>query len=579
MRYYRVMPSHSQRRLRLSTLLAVVGLCSLLALPALGSQLYFRHDDASFVLLSARFHGSWLAVFSTDPDVNTWGTLGGLSGYYRPTAYLLALGLIRTFNANAAVLMALAGAAMAGAIALFYVAARAVADPRRATIALYVALFAGTTLLYQSFRLVVPWGYLEIMAALACMLAGAQRRSTALILLGGLFWVLSSSRQSALLLVPLVVVTALATVPSLTKAWPSPAAALRRFALLLGPFALAIAVMLIVGGLSRGSGGMSADPAYLAQRYRFYADTLFGGPRALLLVPVFYNALLLRRRPVGNGRSVAAGLSLSVLALSCAATVIVGLVSALGPLALLVAGALGARRDRTLLVGVVWFCVGFSIYLVPAYYHQAYSLEAFLGLALTTACCTPLLARDLWATATSLWSAGRMVRGVMLTGAVIALVLCAVGGLATGPRAFASARAAVTGLVDNNRTFQQSVAYLSALDTGGDATVLAFSNRQRGLSNADWRSRGLTYRATVVPVMDLPEIQDLLDALRGPGLTFVPYGRPGHVSVPADRPLYGLAFGEAEAEEMAQSWAATEVAHIANGDATTTIFRLRAPKP
>lgn len=113
-----------------------MALCSLLALPAIGSQLYFRHDNASFILFPARFHGWWLGVFSTDPSVNTWGKLSGMAGYYRPTAYLQALALVRIFHANAGVLMALAGATMAGAVALNYVVVRIIAGPSEAVIAL-----------------------------------------------------------------------------------------------------------------------------------------------------------------------------------------------------------------------------------------------------------------------------------------------------------------------------------------------------------------------------------------------------------------------------------------------------------
>jgi len=563
-------------RPRPSTIFAILGFCSLLALPAIGSQLYFRHDDSSFILFSARFHGSLLHVFSTDPSVNIWGNLKGMSGYYRPTAYLQALALVRIFHANAGVLLALAGATMAGAVALYYVVVRIVAGPSKAVIALYIALFGGITLLYQSFRLMVPLGYLEIMAALICLLIGAKRRSTMFILLGGAFWLLSSSRQSALFLVPAVVVTALIAVPSLTRSWPSRTAAVRRFALLLSPFIVAVAAMVIVDSLGRGSHGVSLAPAYLAQRYRFYAETLFVGPRAVVLIPPFYYGLIAARRRTRRAAD-AEGLSLLSLTVAIVGAVATAYVTELGPVALLAAGALGARRERTLWVGVAWFLVGFSVYLLPAFYHQAYILEAFLGVGFMAACCTPLLARAVFAALRSLWSSGALARGVILAAVSLVAVTCIVAGLLVGPRTLSSARAAVTGLVDTNRTFAESVAYLTSLD-GGDVTVLAFSDEQRGLSKEDWRNRGLEYRATVVPVMDLDELQNILTALRGPGMTLEPFSVPGDATVPQGRPLYGIAFGEAESKDMARSWVATPVKRIANGEATSTVFRLQAPR-
>ena len=570
------MPNRTHFRPRPSTIFAILGLCSLLALPAIGSQLYFRHDDSSFILFSARFHGSLLNVFRTDPSINVWGNLRGMSGYYRPTAYLQALALVRIFQGNAGVLMALAAATMAGAVALYYVVVRIVAGPTKAVIALYIALFGGVTLLYQSFRLMVPLGYLEIMAALICLLIGAKRRSTLFILLGGAFWFLASSRQSALFLVPVVVLTALVAVPRLTQAWPSRAAAVKRFTLLLSPFIVAVAAIVIVDSLGRGSHGVSVAPAYLAQRYRFYAETLFVGPRAVVLIPSFYYGAIAARRRAQRADADDEGLSLLSLGVAIVGAVAVAGVTELGPVSLVAVSALGARRQRALWVGMAWFLVGFCVYLVPEFYHQAYILEAFLGVGFLAACCTPALAQDVLTAVRSLWSAGGLARGATVAAVVLVMATCIVAGLLVGPSTLSAGRGAVTGLVNTNRTFKQSVDYLSSLE-GGDATVLAFSNEQRGLFKENWRDLGLEYRATAVPVMDLPELQNMLTALVGPGMKLQPFAAPDGVSVPEGQPLYGIAFGEAESREMARSWTATPMKRLTNGDATATVFRLQPP--
>lgn len=559
-----------------ATVLAVLGLLSLLTLPAIGSQLYFRHDDASFILLSARFHGSWLGLFSTSSSANTWGTLSGMSGYYRPTEYLLALVLVRVIGVHAPVLMALAGAAMAGALALHYVAARIIAGPSRAVIALYLALIFGSTLLYQSFRLMVPWGYLLIMLTLVCLLLGAQRRSTVLVLLGGVFWLLSSSRQSALLLVPAVMLSALITVPSLTAAWPSRAAAVKRFTLLLSPFIVLVAATVIVNSLAYGSSAISLNLSYFAQRYRFYAETLFAGPRSLLLIPPLYCLAGTLRWKRGDGEHTSAGLGLLPLATSVAGALAVAFVPELGPVLLAATGVLVARRMRVLWVGTTWFVVGFAVYLVPDYYHQAYIVEAFLGLTLVVACCTPTLARAAYATSRTLLTGRKLVRRLTFVAAGIILVGCVIAGALIAPGRISSARAALTGLVDTNRTFSACVTYFTSLPES-HATILAFSDEQLGLYQEDWRNRGLAYRATVVPVMDEPQLHDLLEALRGPGMVVEQFADPGHTPAPQTGSLYGIAFSEAESKTMAGSWIATPVARIVHGDSTCTVFRLRAP--
>ena len=563
-------------RPRASSVFAVVGLLSLLALPAIGSQLYFRHDDASFILLAARFRGSWLGLFSTDPSSNVWGALSGMAGYYRPTGYALAIAMVRLVGVNAPLLMALAGAAMGAALALYYWSARIIAGPLKAVIALYVALLLGGPLLYQSFRLMVPWGYLLIMAAVACLLLGAKRRSTLLIILGGLFWLFSSSRQSALLLVPAVVLSALIAIPALTASWPSRAAAVRRFTLLLGPFIAGVAALVIVDSLSRGSAALSLDLGHFAERYQFYAETLFGGPRSVLLMPPLYcfGGMLRGKRVISA--TAPAGLEVLPLAVAIAGTVVVALLPVLGPVALVAAGVVAARRTRALWVGTTWFAVGFAVYLVPEYYHQAYILEAFLGLALVVACCTPPLARAAYSTFRALLGGRRLVRVITMGAVGIVLTSCVLAGALIGPRMLSSARSALTGLMDSNRTLGDCVAYFTALPDG-EATILAFSNEQRGLYDEDWRSRGLAYRATVVPVMDSPQLHDMLEALRGPDMVLEQFADPGGTTVREGAPLYGIAFGEAESKAMAESWITTPVTRFAHGSSMCTVFRLRPP--
>ncbi|NOQ22438.1 MAG: hypothetical protein GQ565_07295 [Candidatus Aegiribacteria sp.] len=150
-------------------------LLSLLVFPIIGSQVYFRHDDASFIHWASDFQGRFTDVFSKNPDANSWGNMPGM-GYYRPTLYIIALWLVKTFGPRPDILMAFAGAAMALTLLLYLLIIRRGFSSFTSNIALILVGLLYNGLLYQAFRLLVPFSYFLEMLAIGALLIALSKK-------------------------------------------------------------------------------------------------------------------------------------------------------------------------------------------------------------------------------------------------------------------------------------------------------------------------------------------------------------------------------------------------------------------
>jgi hypothetical protein len=89
-------------------------------IPVVGSQFYFRHDDAALLLWSKEFVYPIHHMFSPDPAVNHFNDYPGMAGAWRPFNTLYVKILWHLFGANAAPYQIVGGLCFIGAMLLFF---------------------------------------------------------------------------------------------------------------------------------------------------------------------------------------------------------------------------------------------------------------------------------------------------------------------------------------------------------------------------------------------------------------------------------------------------------------------------
>lgn len=544
----------------------------------LGAQAYFRHDDAQILLWATSFKGNVFSVFSFDPAVNLWGTgaFAGMAGYYRPVSYFLILLLVRAFGVNAPVLMGLAAAAMGLALAAYGIVARRLTGYQTALLALTLFFVAYGQVLYQAFRLGVPYGYLLEFGALALLIVATRRRNWLLWVAGVVVFIAAClTRQSAIVLVPAVVLVAdmAAARRGGERSLTGPVSPMSLYLAILG-----LAVLLVgFGGASSGAAS-NLSVAWVLERVVFYAGVALGGVRAPILVaPIIYAGIRLMLSRGLASRASWQRLLVSAMA-ACVVAATVAVLPAWGLLAVLMAMTAASVTEPALRVPAVWFLVGFGFYVIPGFYHQAYLLEALLGLALFAAQCWRLVVRDVEAELKSRrarLSSDIRRNASRLAGATVVLALLGLFIWGRPLLLVASAQEAVTGFVQSNDATSRA-ARETAREAPLDSTVLMFSDRQRQATPERWRDQSLSYRASQVRVFDNADMQAMIGALGRTDVIVAEYGAPVAV-LDQSRPMLAFVFSEDERIEMARDWRIAGVVDFSVGHSFLQLLRLERP--
>jgi hypothetical protein len=541
--------------------------------PIIGSQVYFRHDDASFVHWSSKYDGNLVNVFSRNPDVNGTKGMPGMN-YFRPFVYLTALVLIRTFGPQPNVLMTIAGAAMSLTLVVYMWIVRRGSTHSVSLISLLSVLFLYSEFLYQSFRLLVPIGYLSEMIAIAVALLALSRnriRRTKILLsvFALLMYTYSSSRESSLILVPVVTVlwclySEYLSVRRLDRLrnWIS---ALYFFL----AFLLLFSFVLFNNGILTHWNSLNGLIERLLERFVFYWEVATEGFRLpLVLFSLGYISTRGFLKRVCNShldnflRFIGVLLTQSLL--------VVGLLlRPVAPWSFLILSVLAIVSIPRVIIGIGWFWTGMVIYLIPNFYHKAYLFEAVLGLCFALGICANIIIIDIQLIVIKFISKStKLIRTISLSLFIVVLLLILYYIM---PNIFSFTHSKlnqITAFIDANKSTASLVQYLSE-DLPSESIVLMISHSQHEMSAESWRHQDLLYRATSVRVLDVRDLQSMVWGL-GSEVTITEYRQPD--SLTQEKSMYGIAFSSTEVNSFENAWATTDLADFSTGEYFCKIF-------
>jgi len=515
-------------------------------------------------------------VFSRDPDVNGTSGMPGM-GYYRPFSYLNALILVKLFGPQSGILMTLAGSAMSLSLLIYFLIVHRGYSLFVALLSLVSLLLLYSNLLYQAFRLMVPFGYLrEIVALIAAIIAlkrnKLRSKKVIYIIVAIMLYIISTSRQSSIVLVPVITVLwclfiEYRSVRSLDR--------LRDWIIslyMLIAFLLLLSFELHSNGFMYQWGGIDEFIERVFQRFNYYWNFATAGFRlTIVLISTAYIAvrgLLSRYKRSSQSRIVShAGIVLTLVV-----TVFGLLVTTASQWSFLILSIFAIWSIPKIIIGYGWFWTGITIYLVPTYYHQAYMLEAIMGLCIVLAICFGKIVSDIQKSIKYICSKYIKCNKKY----IIYLVLISAAGIISFciPRILPAVQSKVLQIqafINTNRSTSSMVNYVTE-HLHSESIILVFSHSQLGTSAESWREQSLLYRATEVRVLDLKDFQSMVWGL-GSEVFICEYRLPSRKDI--ERATYAVAYSTNEADVIKNDWLTDEVADFSVGSSYCVLLELK----
>jgi len=478
------------------------GLLPFISLPVLGSMLYLRHDDSSWLLWAKKFTNPLLYAFSSDPAVNmTQGFNQEI--YWRPFVNLYILGVYHLLGpAAAGAYHVIACITFILAVFLLLRLADRYAGLTTAVITglLFFVVFNGV--MYNLFHVGVPvsflfqmgliyffWRYLETgrwpawIAALLFLVPAMARQTSPILIAGLLLAYLISNRKSII-------------------TWKSGLALLL---IIAGFYMLTFSHLTKTGSVA----SVLNDPIKLIEFYKlrihYYGSYLSGGISGFFMLFLFSGGLFYR---ITKRMKWEIGIKRYVWALpTLLATGFFLRFPTAGIFWIIICMIVLFLADAKLRMPLAWAGASLAAFFSIEFYHMGYLVEAAFPLSLTLSILSISLFRPLYA---EIKRSAKTVRWA--AGAAAVLVILVVLGLSLARRIpFVTSRLDTVSItVEKSRNFKAMMVHLYK-EIPENAVLYELNEYDLGLTGTHVRFFTPVERAKKVKVMNLLHKREMFD--------------------------------------------------------------------
>jgi hypothetical protein len=476
-------------------------------IPLIGVILYFRHDDAGNLLRCAELGANYRDIFII-------GKITGKStDFFRPFSFLYVKVMYDLFSANPFWFMLASGLMMIGTVVLIYKITEELSNKTAGLFAVMAFYVSFHHILYQSFRIGVPFMHFAVMTLYYFSLLGIKRNNMWFLIFSFFLIFPAASRQSSLIIFPAIVLTYVVT------NWKTCLPDIRvKIATIVVPIILAV-IIIPLSKSATGTTGMLWQSGFFLvldffmERFRFYGNILTKNITAITIVFLtsFFIGHSITKSTDFSLRNHKAHLILLTL-LSLIVAAIFTHYKSIAIIFILVTLGLSFLFDKRLGVPLIWFFTAFFIFTLIKFYHGGYLLEAGYGLSIA-------LGMFLYYFFDEINKAYRLKDFVRTNFKVVGLS-CIILLVLSGSVFYKMGRIpvisekfqAVQVLIHTNQNFKDLINYLCD-ELPPNATAYEFSNEDFGLTREKWRFWSLRRRAEDLKVMDVKDMQDMVEVL------------------------------------------------------------------
>ena len=488
----------------------IVALVAFVSIPILGSQFYFRHDDAAILLWAKEYTQPLHHIFSTNPELNRVDYYPGPAGTWRPFSWFYIKILWNLFGASPAPYFIIAGLAFMLAALFLFKMVKEMAGIPAATLSCLALFAAFNGTMYNLFHIGVPVSYLFQLAMICCFWFFLERRK--IIYLLGIILLLGPAtvRQTTPIILTAILIVYLFNHRKEKKIL-SAANFAAAVVLAIGYYLIALTPNVSDASVLSVFPDVAKIISFMSVRFMYYGALLTNGMAGLIMILVIGGGSLFRvekwlRAKLHYSRTcwlwLPADLLVTFIFLKAGASAVYWLVICFIFLFIV---------DRELRVPIAWAGASLFSYFSVQYYHNGYLLEAGFPLAVTLGVLTSRFMISLYS---SMKVAAERLSGRAVTFlcAALAFFLC-VSGVLTAKKGLQTERADVIRIsIDSNRNFKQLIHYLrDELPEG--ATVYEISEKEMETTSRQRRYQSLKQRAASTKIMNIRDTKSMLKVL------------------------------------------------------------------
>lgn len=481
-------------------------------IPLIGVNLYFRYDDAGTILWAMDFKKSILHAFDPRPWFDEFNFYNGVGGYYRPFESLYIMLLVKLFGTEPFYFQLINGIMVITTLVFMYKIVVILSRSRLAGL-LSVLIFhiAFQSLLYGLYHVVVPFGYFFEMIAFYLFLKGLHESDFRTILLGFLFLIPATNRQTTA-----VILSAMVIIFFITHWRESEFNIAHRILI----FILAALPNILIP-LTKNSShatilnqpfSIAGYTDYIWERLFFYSNLSTSRLPGLIVLTVL-SIYWLTHFPIHKiipKTKVKINLPVAV-PISFLITFLAIKIQPLGIILLFFTLIFLFFTTRALQLVLTWFFVSLGLFSIINFYHDAYFLEAafalsiILGILLFKSIVKFQIAFDI--------KIKPQVEKLMLLSGTVCLIIFGIIIWKVPSIPFIGKRVeAVKILIETNQNFKNMIEYL-AEELPPNAKVFQLSEEYLGLTMNQRRFLSLHERAENVKVINILDSNVMIKAL------------------------------------------------------------------
>jgi hypothetical protein len=354
--------------------------------PIISTQLYFRHDDAQWLLWAHEFNKPLLYVFHPDPQINNFSGYPGLAGYYRPFAGLYIIFIQYIFGNSPFFFHLIAGLFLIGSIIFMFKITKLLSNEIAAFFCVIIFFICFNSIFNSFFHVAYPLlFFLQISGFYFCIL-GLIRNKLRYVMLSFLFLLPATSKQTT----PFILLSIILFY--FINNWGTSFPDIKDKFIILCLALSSFAVIPLSHRASRDVGTiLNLEPLeiinYIKERLYYYGDILTTGITGIslfLIILLYISFLTLSKIRSSDNRYNKRYLLLSIL-VSIVSIILTYVLIHSGNISifiLLVFLGLCFRVNNATRLPLIWFFVSFCIFISLKNYIGTYILEAAYGLSI-----------------------------------------------------------------------------------------------------------------------------------------------------------------------------------------------------
>ena len=496
-----------------------------LYMPIIGSQLYFRHDDAQILRWAKNHSEQALSIFNPKLWMDDFQRYHGVGGTYRPFQGLYIILLLRVFGPDPLPFQLINGLLIIGIFVFLYRTTELFTNQRAAFAGAVLFHLCFQSIMYGNFHVVVPFGFFFQLGCFYFAARGLLRSDRRSLLIALLFYIPATTRQTTPILLPaLILVSFLSDWKTTFPGWK------RKAIILLISIIPAVVIQFSVNAatatvINRGY-TLGELGVFVFERFLFYVGILTTGLTGFIILfclLCFIILRLLHRLHPSREENLSPWkwALLWIPGLAAILTMLIINIPAIAiPVFILSLGFI-CITYKTLRFAGVWFGLSFAVFCAIDYYISSYILEASFGLSIILGYTAFTFLNESWnrfgLRATLVQRKGLVFT---LTGLLL-LIGCLMAVTFRKPSVLWNKVEAVQVLIETNKNFEDLMISV-VQECPENARLFKLSLVDMDLGPQDWRFWDLKERAGKIGVMNVREIRNMLKVLGRDDLRVMP---------------------------------------------------------